>query len=77
MYEAIVILVDVIEKESRCLEDMAADTLMNGFDDGLLEKKALMVSVLLDNASALEDTIYRIMYPELDEIPKEGLGNYE
>ena len=69
-------MVDVIETESRHYEDKAANAFASGIDDPSLEQRAEATSALLNTASSLEDALYRIMYPELEQ-QDQRKGQYE
>ena len=76
LHDDIQIIVDVIEAESRYYEDKAANAFASGIDDPSLEQRAEATSTLLDAASSLEDALYRIMYPELEQ-QDQRKGQYE
>ena len=76
LYDEMRAMVDVIETESRHYEDKAANALASGIDDPSLEQQAKVTSALLDAASSLEDSLYQIMYPELEQQDQQK-GQYE
>ena len=76
LYDEMQAMVDVIEAESRHYEDKAALAFASGIDDPSLEQQARATSALLDAASSLEDALYRIMYPELEQ-QDQRKGQYE
>jgi predicted component of type VI protein secretion system len=76
LYDEMRAMVDVIETESRHYEDKAANAFASGIDDPSLEQQAKVTSELLDAASSLEDALYRVMYPELEQ-PDQQKGQYE
>ena len=76
LYDELVTLVDAIEAESRHYEDKAANAFASGIDDPSLEQQAKVTSALLDAASSLEDSLYRVMYPELEQ-QDQRKGQYE
>lgn len=76
LYDEMRAMVDVIETESRHYEDKAALAFASGIDDPSLEQQARATSALLDAASSLEDALYRVMYPELEQQDKRK-GQYE
>lgn len=76
LYDEMRAMVDVIEAESRHYEDKAANALTSGIDDPSLEQQAKATSALLDAAASLEDSLYQIMYPELEQQDQQK-GQYE
>lgn len=76
LYDEMRAIVDVIEAESRHYEDKAALAFASGIDDPSLEQQAKVTSALLDAASSLEDALYRVMYPELEQ-QDQRKGQYE
>ncbi len=76
LYDEMQAMVDVIEAESRHYEDKAANAFASGIDDPSLEQQAKVTSALLDAASSLEDSLYRVMYPELEQ-QDQRKGQYE
>ena len=76
LYDEMRAMVDVIETESRHYEDKAALAFASGIDDPSLEQQARATSALLDAASALDDSLYRVMYPELEQQDQQK-GQYE
>jgi TRAP-type C4-dicarboxylate transport system substrate-binding protein len=76
LYDEMRAMVDVIEAESRHYEDKAANALASGIDDPSLEQQAKVTSALLDAAASLEDALYRVMYPELEQQDQQK-GQYE
>lgn len=76
LYDEMRAMVDVIETESRHYEDKAANAFASGIDDPSLEQRAEATSALLNTASSLEDALYRIMYPELEQ-QDQRKGQYE
>lgn len=76
LYDETRAMVDVVEAESRHYEDKAANAFASGIDDPSLEQRAEVTSALLNAASSLEDALYRIMYPELEQ-QDQRKGQYE
>lgn len=76
LYDEMRAMVDVVEAESRHYEDKAANAFASGIDDPSLEQRAEATSALLNTASSLEDALYRIMYPELEQ-QDQRKGQYE
>jgi len=76
LYDETRAMVDVVEAESRHYEDKAANAFASGIDDPSLEQRAEATSALLNTASSLEDALYRIMYPELEQQDQQK-GQYE
>ena len=76
LYDEMQAMVDVIEAESRHYEDKASNAFASGIDDPSLEQQAKVTSELLDAASSLEDSLYRVMYPELEQQDQQK-GQYE
>lgn len=76
LYDEMRAMVDVIETESRHYEDKAANAFASGIDDPSLEQRAEATSALLNTASSLEDALYRVMYPELEQQDQQK-GQYE
>ena len=54
----------------------AANAFASGIDDPSLEQRAKVTSELLNAASSLEDSLYRVMYPELEQQDQQK-GQYE
>lgn len=76
LYDEMRAMVDVVEAESRHYENKAANAFASGIDDPSLEQRAEATSALLNTASSLEDALYRIMYPELEQ-QDQRKGQYE
>lgn len=76
LYDEMRAMVDVIEAESRHYEDKAANAFASGIDDPSLEQQAEVTSELLNAACSLEDALYRVMYPELEQQDQQK-GQYE
>ena len=73
LYDEMRAIVDVIEAESRHYEDKAANAFASGIDDPLWNSK--QVTSALWTPHLLWRSLYRVMYPELEQ--QDQKGQYE